>query len=224
MKCSLEAPHLKQKWLGVGPAGRAWSWAQKGLPRAATARPGPGPRGHVWPVKGCCLGGRQGWPRVGKGPVGGQCGSRPPVRAPRAVWAQVWRGPCESRKPTPRAPLSAPPARPRSRCHLSRKGREWDLSLVPAAWALRTRPLPCPPQPRSHWRGQQAPWARPAPIWGRSTWAGPGQGPANLCLWGGPARFEAGGGWQAGLGFQLAPSQAPTPALGATGPFCCCHR
>lgn len=27
-----------------------------------------------------------------------------------------------------------------------------------------------------------------------------------------------------GLGFQLAPSQAPTPALGATGPVQDCHR
>lgn len=86
-------------------------------------------------------------------------------------------------------------------------------------------PPPLPHLPHSG-SGSGSPWVQPLPI-SRADRPGRGrdQGPANLYSWGTACQVcGGGGGWRVGLGFQLAPSQAPTPVLGATGPFCCCHR
>lgn len=186
---------------------RVWGSGQEsGLRRASTAAGlGSGQRGRAWPLKGHSLGGQWGWPQAeataGQRP-GGRCVSWPGVVTPGTVWAQVPEGGgCESRKPTPHALLFPAPI----------LTQIWLPSEQEGSWDLR---LPAPPNSGTESVGPESqcpPLSPPASSHSGSGCKPHGPGPCpylgqiNLggartrvplisSLWGGPARFAAGGG------------------------------
>ena len=167
-----------------------------------------------------CAGPRAGGPQLGGVTPWGQSG--PGARGRRR----------ESGKPTPGAPLPPAPVLTQISWRLSRQGagiRGCPSAQMPSAWpltqtghkayqALRSHRLSHPPpNPGSGCR--PPPGAGPRPDLRRIA---PGGAEDQGALSG---DGQPGCGWGvAGSGFCLAPSQAPTPGLGATGPFCCRYR